>query len=74
MVNLLLGFKCEEHDNPADFFLDVIDAMEQNGEHRIPWLISFCLVEGMGDVCCGNILSLLRCSKKVMGLNKEKYD
>ena len=51
MVNIFyLGFKCEEHDNPADFFLDVIDAMEQNGEHRIPWLISFCLVKGMGDV------------------------
>ncbi len=27
------GFECEEHDNPADFFLDIIDAMEQRGTY-----------------------------------------
>ena len=26
-----LGFHCEEHDNPADFFLDVITSCEKVG-------------------------------------------
>ena len=26
----LLGYECEEHNNPADFFLDTIVTMEQN--------------------------------------------
>ena len=26
---IFAGFHCEEHDNPADFFLDVITACER---------------------------------------------
>lgn len=29
-VYFLLGYECEEHNNPADFFLDTIVTMEQN--------------------------------------------
>ena len=29
---ILLGFRCEEHDNPADFVLDVITSCEKKEE------------------------------------------
>ena len=30
---LFAGFQCEEHDNPADFFLDVVTFSEKSGNH-----------------------------------------
>ena len=28
------GFHCEEHDNPADFFLDVVTSCERAGNNE----------------------------------------
>ena len=29
MVSISLGYECEDHDNPADFFLDVTNTCEK---------------------------------------------
>ena len=31
--NIHAGFQCEEHDNPADFFLDVVTTCEKSGNN-----------------------------------------
>ena len=31
MAHMYTGFCCEEHDNPADFFLDVVTSCERKG-------------------------------------------
>ncbi len=37
-ILLIIGYKCEEHNNPADFFLDIIDCKEQAGKKRINYV------------------------------------
>ena len=47
-----IGFQCEEHENPADFFLDIINLCERadknrekQGEQRYTFSLCILLVE-----------------------------
>jgi len=54
-----MGFQCEEHENPADFFLDIINLCEKadkdwekRGEQRHTFSLCILLVSQYGLSIC----------------------
>ncbi len=38
----LLGYQCDDHDNPADFFLDIINYSESHNGKGIKKILIYC--------------------------------
>ena len=51
----LIGFVCEKHDNPADFFLDIISTNERSVNDEGIYCITL-LVEYFGRMLPENVL------------------
>ena len=40
--NLVIGYECEQHDNPADFVLEVV-LLNEAQEAKRKWLCTYCV-------------------------------